>query len=724
VAATSAERLRFALNNLQVGDWERFEKIASAFMAADFPNMRTMANPSGDGGRDGELFETSKITVVVQISISKDWKTKIEKTAKRLKTTSPNAAILVYVTNQVIGANGDEIKKDLFRDYSLFLDIRDQNWFLERLGSSSVTELAASELSRLIVDPILADKKIIESLPTALSDPEKRAALLYLELQWQDDERGKGLTKTAFEALVRSVLRNTTPEAAMTRQEVYAAVRSVLSSLDEKEVDQHTERALIKLTTKQDKTRIIKHTPQTDKFHTSFEEKSRLNAHLIEADLQEKKLNTELTDLVVNLGKNDDGTVPASLDVDKMVDCSRRVLEAFLLSRGESFSAALKNGNPSNMDFQGVRDLAIQDFSKRKEKNGNVDLVERVVKEIAYRPGIATRQHLRKLLDAYTILSLLRVTPDVQGVVKKMIGHGAVWLDTNIVLSLLTEQLVEEEERPYTKLLKISHAAGLKLHVTDGVLEELEQQIGKAKAYARHSGSWQGKTPYLYSFYAERGLNTMSFSNWLEDIAGSERVREDVIDYLNDFFNIEFSSLEADVDSTKDALRIAVQEYWISVHEERRREDGLVDDMLIRRLAQHDAENYLGVIVRRGSDNNPLGFSAWWLTLDRAAWLLPERIKATYSGPLPLSPVMSPDFLAGFLTFGPIRERVQRGEEFELPLTLGQDLSDVMPQELIDLAEKIRVESAGMPDRIIRRNIRDKIDRARRRRGDLANGAQ
>lgn len=552
--------------------------------------------------------------------------------------------------------------------------------------------------------------------------------MLHLELQWQDDERGKGLTKTAFEALVRSVLRNTTAEAAMPRQDVLAAVRDILSNLDAAEVDRHTERALTKLIARrEDRSKLVRHTPQGDTFHISFEEKTRLNSYLLEADLQEQKLNIELVELVTALGKEDGRVILSQQDITKFVACSRRVLEASLLSRGESFSAALNDGVASGLDFQGVRDLAIMDFSRRGEPNPNVDLVEKVVKEIIFRPGVATRQHLRKLLDAYTLLSLLRVTPDVQGVVNKLIGHGAVWLDTNIVLFLLTEQLVEENERPYTRLLKISHDAGLKLYVTDGVLEELEVQITRAKAYIKHSGTWQGKIPYLYSFYVSNGLDTISFNSWLDNLVGSERVRDDLMDYLEDCFSIEFASLANELSDTKDELRYAVQEYWFEVHEGRRRDrdEGTMDEMLIRRLAEHDAENYLGVIARRSGNSNALGYSAWWLTLDRAAWQLTERIKSKYDGTIPSSPVMSPDFLASFLTFGPIRSRVQKDDELELPLALGlglEGLGDVMPKELVEIAERVREQSAGLSDRVIRRNIRDMIDRARRRQGNLASG--
>jgi len=80
------ERLEFALERLKPSDWERFERFASSFLSVDYPDIRTMASLTGDGGRDAELFSPDgDPSVVLQYSVSKDWKNKIAKTAKRLK---------------------------------------------------------------------------------------------------------------------------------------------------------------------------------------------------------------------------------------------------------------------------------------------------------------------------------------------------------------------------------------------------------------------------------------------------------------------------------------------------------------------------------------------------------------------------------------------------------------------------------------------------------------
>jgi hypothetical protein len=93
-------RLELALKNLKPSDWERFERLASTFLASEWPTIRTMAAAGGDGGRDSELFTPEgSANVVIQYSVQETWPEKIRKTAKRLRETFPDSKILVFVSN-------------------------------------------------------------------------------------------------------------------------------------------------------------------------------------------------------------------------------------------------------------------------------------------------------------------------------------------------------------------------------------------------------------------------------------------------------------------------------------------------------------------------------------------------------------------------------------------------------------------------------------------------
>jgi hypothetical protein len=100
----STQRFELALSQLRLSDWEHFERVASAFLASEWDDIRSMAAPEGDGGRDSELFSPNGVAnVVIQYSIQVDWAAKIRRTLARLKTTFPKARILVFLSNQKLG---------------------------------------------------------------------------------------------------------------------------------------------------------------------------------------------------------------------------------------------------------------------------------------------------------------------------------------------------------------------------------------------------------------------------------------------------------------------------------------------------------------------------------------------------------------------------------------------------------------------------------------------
>jgi hypothetical protein len=131
----SRDRFELALEGLKSSDWERFERLCSEFLVIEYPQLRTMASPSGDGGRDAELCSPIP-RVVLQYSIRTDWETKIKQTIKRIKETKPQAAVLIYASNQRIGALADPI-----RAYT-----GDQGLFLDRVGLEGAESAILGEL--------------------------------------------------------------------------------------------------------------------------------------------------------------------------------------------------------------------------------------------------------------------------------------------------------------------------------------------------------------------------------------------------------------------------------------------------------------------------------------------------------------------------------------------------------------------------------------------------
>ena len=79
------------------------------------------------------------------------------------------------------------------------------------------------------------------------------------------------------------------------------------------------------------------------------------------------------------------------------------------------------------------------------------------------------------------------------------------------------------------------------------------------------------------------------------------------------------------------------------------------------------------------------------------------------------SPILSLDFLLRNLVFGPRRETVDLGN-----IRIFSDtLWEVVPANLISIARDIRQANSDLPERVIRRKIRDELDKQRARLGPV-----
>jgi hypothetical protein len=716
-----SERLKLALGLLHPSDWHRFEKLASAFLSVEFRDLRTVAAQSGDRGRDSELFvPAGDQRVVLQYSVAADWRRKIVDTATRLKVTLPDVVALVYVSNQEIGAAADDIKRMMRQDYGLSLDVRDQSWFVDRATASLANEKAAEELGVAVVDPYLSSTNVLPHTLAELSSSEEIAAVTYLALQWQDDTREKGLTKIAFGALVRAVLANTDSEHRMPREAVNEGVRALLPGHPVAQVDVYVDSALQRLTKK-----AIRHWQQLDEFCLTYEERQRASDFKTNAALGEAELMTRVAEISRVLSAT--FCVPEAQQAN-LAGCIRSAIDAILFERSQAFAAAVQSGSLTSLARDDFSATLLEQVSMASlPKVQGVDWVSVLgagVREVLLGEEAAAQVHLRSLADAYTLLAFLRETPDVQGAVEKMFSYGDIWLDASVILPLLAEPLFDDSIGRFTRMVDAAREAGLSLFVTPGAIEEVERHMNQALICARmERGCWIGRVPYLVESYVASGRSVDSFADWLENFRGSARPEQDIGDYLLEEFGISTRSLEAESASAPAELREALENLWYASHRHRRERGGApLDQMTITRLVQHDVECYCGVIqLRRGEASSPFGYKAWWLTIDRRAFDLKPKLQELMSSAPPDSPVMSADFMVNYLAFGPVRRRVGKAREARLPLIMELTATRHLTPELLDEAKRIREEIGDLPDRLIRRRVRDYLDQARMRLGPVAN---
>jgi len=337
--------------------------------------------------------------------------------------------------------------------------------------------------------------------------------------------------------------------------------------------------------------------------------------------------------------------------------------------------------------------------------------------------------YLKSLSDSYTLLAFLKNTPDVQSAVQKMFSQAELWLDTTVLLPILAETIANDPplEKPYTALFESALSAGNRLYITPGVIEELDSHISKSLLCSRTPhGQWRGPIPYLLKAYINSGESLSDFASWAETFRGDHDPRNDIIEYLAEVLSIAVSSLDDESTAGSPELRNALQAIWFKRHKElQNRGFTELDDTTASRLISNDITCFTGVVHKRTQQgSSPYGFNAWWVTIDRKAFSLDEALRAHLSCPPPSSPVMGLDFLANYLSFGPSRNRVRSSSGSPLPVMgLLSGVAQLTP-ELIEEAEQVRSTLKDLPDRIIRRRIRDHLNIARATIGPMSSGSE
>lgn len=710
---------KMALDRLESSDWAHFEQLCSSFLIPEYENLRTMAHPSGDGGRDSELFfPENQPFILAQYSVTADWKTKIRKTAKRLKSTFPDVRILVYMSNRQIGGQADELKRE-FLDQGLALDIRDRSWFLERVFTGEIRKNAARELIDRIARPYLEGEDLINKRSSPLTSGEAKAALLYLGLQWQDDVTDKGLTKLSFDALVRAALRHTHSDKRMPRREIHNTICSAISANDAEVLHKLIDKALARLTK-----RYIRHWRKEDEFCLTHDEHQRIIIRLAEIENQESEFFNSVSRHCYDcLSEIDEGD---HTDQDDLYPRVPRVIEKLLLRQGENFVSSVLSDKITRIDSEDLKDIILSDLQDQPVNSETIQhypkIIATVVQGLLSQPDKLTQLYLRRLANSYTLLSFLNQTPDVQNATKKLFSHGTVWLDTTVLLPLFAEQI--EEDKHQGKLSNLFSAclkAGVEFRVTTGVIQEINAHMNNATQCSKfRPGTWQGRIPFLYYQYLQTGQPPIEFRKWISLFRGSERPDDDLSQFLKDYFEIKCENLEEVAKSVSDDLRWTADRLWTEAHKKRRNKAQQIDEETTRMLIQHDIETYLGVIaLRQKEEVTELGYRHWLLTLDTIAWEIRDRLKEELKEKTPTSPLLSLSFLLNNLTFGPSRRVAGKTDDITLPLVLDIEMSESMPHDILDIADRVRNENEGLPEYVIRRNVRDAIDRARRRKGCL-----
>ena len=310
----------------------------------------------------------------------------------------------------------------------------------------------------------------------------------------------------------------------MSRIKIHDIIHGFLPSTNREMLSIQIDSALSRLNK-----RYIRYWQKENEFCLTHDEHHRILTRLAEKENTETLFFEEITNCCERYFLEEIEESYRSNALNDLMNRIPRVIERFLLRKGETFVSAVVTGNSQEPGFEYLSDIVIDDLTKFKAE-GNLTqhmpgIVNSMVQEILTNPTESAQMYLRTLANSYTLFSFLNATPDVQAATRKLFSHGTVWLDTTVLLPVFAERLSNDDSQwKFTHLFQTCNEVGIELRVTPGILEEINAHMNFSFSCSHYAPSaWQGDVPYLYSQYLQSGLAASEFRKWLALFRGDER---------------------------------------------------------------------------------------------------------------------------------------------------------------------------------------------------------
>lgn len=716
----STDRIRYGLSLLKPEHGTMFEEFVNKFFATEFPNIRPVGQIH-DKGRDAFIYHADgESDIFFQSSVTTSWKTKIKDTIEALKKNNFTIRELVYCTNQDLRKDLDDLKQT-WRKSGISIDIRDTNYFSIYATTSIEKSAIAESLCKIVVDPKLADKGIIDSkIGVALSTEDQKIAVTFLEMNLKNSSDSRNLTKLSIESLITFTLRDSTPESTVERNKIHQKIMELCPNADRQRLISQIDGAIDRFVSKD----VIKHHGKNDSFTLSFNKKKEVNDGLQKLMLEQYDLELAAKDVIEYVLKELE--IDFSVPYDLLIEDAMVVLDYLIVKKGRLASLALVGkgtfGSSKEPLIEMVEGMVKSSPSVLKSQSilsivQIIDILPEIVIELLRSSSPAVINRIKISADAYCLLFFMRESNDIQENINKIFSGSKVLVDTSVIVPCMAEQSFPKEKKRLSNLIRAASKMGITFFLGDDVLNELQTHLDRMR--------------YSYYNHAERQLTTLgssrtenlhysiisgyleakrienyegSFEDFIKQFRGERNPNADLIEYLHEELDIRFDdNLNSEMEKIPYEDIGSLIEEWKSVKPQR----PWMDTDAYNTLVYHDVKAFL--VIQRFRSGIAMGAvqgeKYWWLTFDGSGF----RMDRKFSGSNSIC--MSPEFFSRYVSLLPHQET---GSSFAtlLPIFLEAAKLGLVPAELRAKAEEIYSSMQGQKEYVIRRRLRDMVHQA------------
>jgi hypothetical protein len=684
----SAEGFKFALN--QINDGFVFEHFALKFLPLILGYEFMPVGGVKDKGIDGLNYIYCKSGFeknIFQLSTETNTEGKIDNSILKLLDNNIPFDSFVYVTNRVVHSKDSLIDKFIDK-FKKPVRIFDQAWFVFHANYSDAT----INCYYTFIDSYLHEFNKPGKSYVVSNLAGKSEIFVFLRQQLEDHRGDLKIDDLLADTLILFGLEGTDPDKNIlkTKQEIIESIKKFVN-FDLRVLNETIDRRLKILSTKP---RRIKHHTKKHGYCLPYETRLEIqNRNLTDAQLQETFY--EQTSKTINKYLQEESVYVKNLT--KLID---EVIHNIFYQQGLEFSNYILHGKSQQViekDLQEVINLVVDESSvvdRNKEKVKTAILM--AIRDIVYNGTIEQKKYFRSLSNTYMMMFLLQWNPQIAIYFETMASKLIIYVCTSILVPALSEYYLTSENKRHWNLLKGAHQAGIRLYVSDAIIDELKHHFymlkNKYETFFRNNEhvylNTEAETMYIDEimlrayFYAKSQSKVYNFEDFLSNFVDPDlkTVKNDLITYLRGEFGIGYFNDES--------LKIKIPE-----EEQLKLTERLVENKS-QKKAETDSKIILSIYKLREKNNESaslgiFGYKTWWLSKDSTTF---KAVTDVFGDKYPVSCYIRPDFLYNYITLAPKKHEVDEMYKEVFPSLLGVNLSFHLPSEVTDFVQERIVE--------------------------------
>ena len=686
------KQVEIALTQVNGTDFEKFfHAFYSALTGIDFIPQGGVKDGGADAFLDDNIFEgkSHRPGTFYQASIEKDYRSKIQRTVRRLREVDRNPKVLNYISSRTVRLI-DKEEEELSSKLNVDIKIRERNWIVSNINNSPQTVAAFHTYLHPYIN-FLAEI----GGNTLIRNPPQNTARTMCVFLGQEIERRCGSTdllKAVTDSLILWALEGTDPASNkfMTRDEILNKIEDALPSAKHF-IRQNFKYRIESLASKQNESgREVRWYKKEDKFCLPYETRLIVAAENTEDEFLKLAVMSVYEQRAENLID-----VSEAIDADQVARIAHRALELTFEKEGLILSEFLTGDDqaeePSTISDQ--VDEALTNTNLSSESRIRIkEIVLNVLRNAFYNSTEEERVYYGKLSRTYTLLFTLRNEPKIVEYFQEMSSDFKLFVGSDIIIRALSERYLADEDQMTVNMLRILREAGSELILTQAVVEEVSWHLKTTdfeflnyfaemephidEQIARHANKILIRAYFYAKFDPLIERSPQGWKSFIgqvcsyKDLHDEQRSQIQITQYLVGKFNFEYLDKTelAGLTNSEEVKKLAARIEEIKSSEI---------------LAHNDARQILAVYGERRKLKeehrpNPYGYRVWWLTHEtkirsKTVELENER-GAKY--------IMRPEFILNFIALSPKTVEVRESYNTVFPTLLGVKLANRMRDDV------------------------------------------